>query len=338
MQPSVTHLVIPFASHLCAPGFSAEDVASLDGFDLPNLQKLLSRMKLESTDSGDEQSMSPPHERVLAGLCGLDAADGRAAWAAFAARMEGMDTGDHAWAILTPCYWKVGVQQVLMDNPRHLQMSDWESGAFLAAMQPFFSEDGIAIEAQTSGNDTSAARWLAHGDMFRGLASASLDRVIGQMLDPWMPSLDSAPGARGIRRLQSEMQMLLYTHPLNDERMSQGKPPVNSFWVSGTGELKPDTEPAFPDGLSVAQGTRLAALNGDLEGWKRAWIETDRTDCAQLLAALDNGDSSRFRLTLCGDRNASTFIGQPKSWLQKINIGQSGNAARARVRNVLESL
>ena len=44
-------------------------------------------------------------------------------------------------------------------------------------------------------------------------------------------------GVKTLTRLQNEMQMLLYTHPFNDVRDSQRKLPVNSFWISGTGDL-----------------------------------------------------------------------------------------------------
>jgi hypothetical protein len=66
------------------------------------------------------------------------------------------------------------------------------------------------------------------------LTPASLDRVVGRVIDGWMPR---AGEAKALRRLQQEMQMLLYTHPVNEERARGGLLPVNSFWASGTGAL-----------------------------------------------------------------------------------------------------
>ena len=36
---------------------------------------------------------------------------------------------------------------------------------------------------------------------------------------------------RRVRRLQSEVQMLLHTHPLNAAREDRGDLTVNSFWL-----------------------------------------------------------------------------------------------------------
>ena len=96
----------------------------------------------------------------------------------------------------------------------------------LAAMEPYFAEDGITLTYQ------APLRWLARGELFRTLPTASLDRVIGQTIDRWMPAGDAG---RSLRRLQQEMQMLLYTLPLNDARQRGGLLPVNSFWASGSG-------------------------------------------------------------------------------------------------------
>ena len=70
--------------------------------------------------------------------------------------------------------------------------------------------------------------WRAKGALFKDLPFAPLERVVGQHVNAWMPS---ASKARSLQRLQSEMQMLLYQHPVNDQRSLQGKWTVNSFWV-----------------------------------------------------------------------------------------------------------
>ena len=93
----------------------------------------------------------------------------------------------------------------------------------------------------------------------RVLPAASLDRVVGRTIDDWMPR---TPQAGPLRRLQQEMQMLLYTLPLNDERQRGGLLPVNSFWLHGTGAL-PATRHAAPGPLPlVTHYLRDAALQG----------------------------------------------------------------------------
>lgn len=146
---------------------------------------------------------------------GLSGADGELPWAALQARKT-----EGAWAFVSPCHWQIGALHVAMHHAPLPQFEAAESKALLAAMQPYFAEDGITLYYD------QAQRWLAQGEVFRGLASASLDRVAGRQLDPWMPK---AAQASGLRRLQSEMQMLLYTHPVNSARSQRGLLPVNSF-------------------------------------------------------------------------------------------------------------
>jgi hypothetical protein len=160
---------------------------------------------------------------------------------------------------------------------------------------------------------TASPCWLACGELFADLATASLDRVLGRNLEHWMPR---AANAAPLRRLQNEMQMLLYTHPLNDARAARGVPVVNSFWLSGTGALpQPQPQVAAEPPPRVVSTLRAAALNEDWAAWARAWQQLDTTECAALLVALDRGE--RGQLTLCGERNAPTFTMQPQTHLKR---------------------
>ena len=182
-----------------------------------------------------------------------------------------------------------------------------ESQSLLAAMQPYFAEDGISLHFDQAG------RWLACGEVFKGLATASLERVAGRDIAHWLPS---APGAMALQRLQSEMQMLLYQHPVNDARAARGVPAVNSFWVSGTGDLPELPAPsAMPAAPVVVTRLRDAALSEDWPAWVQAWQTLDATECRTLLAALDRGESSQ--LTLCGERNAQRFSTRLKPLLTR---------------------
>ena len=300
------HLLIPFAyalSNGCAPALSS--------LSLPHLEKLLARLAPGPVDAGDEWTLSVPHERVLAHEAGLPGADGLIPWTAWQLRQAGRDPGGSAWASITPCHWRVGRDHVAMDPPQQLQLDAAASHALLAAMQPFFEQDGITLEYD------APTRWLAQGDIFRGLPSASLDRVAGRTIDPWMPRTTQA---RTVRRLQQEMQMLLYTHEVNEERARAGLLPVNSFWVSGTGALPAACGGATPPGLTVTHSLREAALQEDWPAWAAAWRELDAAQCARLEGEFDRGQS--VALTLCGERHAQTWTGTSAGGL----IGRIGTA------------
>ena len=311
------HLLIPFA--FCR---SEGCVSALRKLKLPQLEKLLARLTPLAPDSGDEFSLSPPHERALARALNLPTEDGLIPWAALQAQSL-----DGAWGFITPCHWQMGSGHIAMSGPELPDFPAHESHALLAAMQPFFKEDGIALQFDR------AQRWLARGDALQGLPTASLDRVAGRDVTCWMPD---HPRAAKLQRLQSEMQMLLYTHPVNQARTERGVPTVNSFWISGTGPLPDSFEKAtlVPPPLIVTT-LRDAALSEDWTAWAQAWHHVDATQCVALLAALDQsphpnplaaGEGVKSRhaaitLTLCGERNAQTFRVQAQTyWKRLMNI------------------
>lgn len=290
------HLLIPFA--FCS---SEGCAAALPTLKLPHLEKLLARLTPDALDQGDVFSLSPPHERALARALKLPLQDGLIPWAALQAKTEG------AWGFITPCHWQVGTHQIAMSGQELPDFSAQESQALLAAMQPYFEEDGIALHYE------HPSRWLARGDMLEGLATASLDRVVGRNVENWMPR---SANAAGLRRLQNEMQMLLYTHPVNDARSARGVPPVNSFWLSGTGTLPPAwPTPALEAQPVVVSTLREAARHEDWAAWAQAWQQVDASQCAALLAALVQGGS--HQLTLCGERHAQTFSLQAQPYLTR---------------------
>ena len=308
------HLLIPFAN--CN---SAECQHLRATLELPNLDKLLHKLPLAHTDAADETTLSPPHERALAAAYGISMPnsattawpDGQTPWGAWHAAQAGhaMASAD-AWAVITPCHWTVQTSHITMTHPRALNLMEDESRALLAAMQPYFAEDGIALMYDTP------TRWLARGAVFAGLATASPYRVVGGKVDDWLPK---AAAAKLLRRLQNEMQMLLYTHPLTDARAARGLPAVNSFWVSGTGALPPgyalriDSTASTSQAITVPNALRDAAIQGDWPAWAQAWQQIDSNECAALLQAIDmkagmkTDPANRVTLTLCGERSAQTY-------------------------------
>ncbi|PWW48549.1 hypothetical protein [Melaminivora alkalimesophila] len=283
------HLLIPFAaSH--APG-CRQALATLA---LPQLSRLLALLGPGTPDPGAEDSFSPPHERALARHLGLpDGPQDCPAWAAWAVRQQPEPPEDPSggWAWVTPCHWQVGMDQVSMDPPERLGLDEADSRALLEVLAPWFAQDGITLAYHAPD------RWLARGALFDGLATASLDRVVGRDVRPWLP--DKAAG-RTLHRLHSEVQMLLYTHPFNEARIAQGALPVNAFWVHGAGALAspPPSRPLpqMPDAL------REAALREDWPAWAEAWRALDAGPVARWLARARAG--TPVRLTLCGERGS----------------------------------
>ncbi|MES2191926.1 MAG: hypothetical protein V4454_17525 [Pseudomonadota bacterium] len=298
-------LLIPFAA--CSGDNWLAAMKSLPPGSLKNLGKLLQGMKLVETSAGEALSLSTPHERVLAKTLGLnDTVDGLIPWAALQASDKGMGAGQ-AWAFITPCHWTMGREHATMTDPAVLGMTPEQSQTLLAAMQPYFETEGITLHY------AAPDLWLAEGEIFRQLATASLDRVMGRNVDPWLPGAKTAPS---LRRLQNEMQMLLYTHPLNDERSEQRQRPVNSFWISGTGALsEPTPTPQVP--FIMPRTLAQAAFTDDWAAYAQAWSQLDAGEIANLLAQQNAGKT--VRISLCGERNAQTFETAPQGLFRRIS-------------------
>jgi hypothetical protein len=299
------HLLIPSAG----PWDDASQ-AALRQLSLPNLGKLLSRLTLSNELTADDRDLCTLAERVHARMDGLPDTPGLIPRAALDASQLGFDTTSSAWAWLTPCHWNPQSNHVGMTDPDTLGLSDEDSRVFMNSMQAYFQEDGINLHF------LSASTWLASGAVFQNLPTASLDRVRGQAIDPWMPRQEQA---KPLRRLQNEMQMLLYAHPLNDQRPARGLATVNSFWVSGTGALPTDWI-ANPNPVA-APHTQLNALHkarqtDDPTQWARAWEQLDESTLAPLLTP--TAGQGELTLTLCGEHKARTYEQKPQTAWTKL--------------------
>ena len=343
---STPHLLIPFAA--CSADAWLPTLQSLLPDSFKRLGQLLQGMQLVQTDTRNAESLSPPHERALAralGIATLDTPDGLMPWAASEA-MEGRlqaSPDEKAWAWITPCHWAMGHLHATLSDPAMLDLPEDESRQLLALMQPYFETDGITLHFQAPG------RWLAEGALFRGLPTASIDRVLARNVDAWLPGAQqaersagppqasSAPsggsalhevksvGAKNLTRLQNEMQMLLYTHPFNSEREARRQLPVNSFWISGTGSLpagfggalNPALSQGEREGIRVPRSLAEAVFKEDWAGYAQAWATLEAGDIAGLLARQARGET--VRLTLCGDSSAQTFETHRTGLLSKIS-------------------
>lgn len=291
---SSPHLIVPFAQ-----SGSDDWLQTITALKLKNLGQLLRGMKLVETDTGQADSLSPPHERVQSSALGFTtSADGLIPLAAH----EAKGTLGQAWAFITLCHWAMGRQHATLTDPATLDMTEGESRTLLAAMQPYFATEGITLHY------SQPTRWLAEGVVFRNLPTASLDRVLGRNVDRWLPA------SKAIKLLQNEMQMLLYSHPVNDLRSSKGQRPVNSFWLSGSGALTGSASATKQ--ISTPRALAQTALADDWTTYGEAWAHLDATDITSLLAQQNSGQ--RVRLSLCGESNAMTFETTQHGFLAKI--------------------
>ena len=302
--PTVTHWVLPFASSLSEPCQHALPRLGQDPA-LPNLQQLLQRLQPSSRLEGDEFDLTLPHEKWLARQMGWN--PDQAPWALWWARQDGvvLDT-DRPWGLMSPCHWLMGRDHLTLLDPQALALTATESRELLEAIRPLFESEGwkLAWGAPT--------RWYVSHESLRDLPTASLDRVIGRNPDLW---LNDHPQARLLRRLQSEVQMLWYTHPINEAREAARQLPVNSIWLSGCG---PYQAPAG-DAPEMAMSLRGPLFDEDWSAWAAAWQALDAGPLRQMLDAARGGQA--VSLTLCGERHAQAWHNAPRGLWARLTRG-----------------
>ncbi|RZI83395.1 MAG: hypothetical protein EOP38_12705 [Rubrivivax sp.] len=294
------HLILPFATSLSEPCQQALPRLD-DAARLPHLHRLLRELTENTRLDGDEYALSMPHERLVAQSLGWgELADGTQPWAAWQAQAEGLPTGGRAWGVLNPCHWLMGRETLTLIDPDELRLTEADSRPLLEVLRPWFEEEGWTLVYATP------TRWYAAHPSLAGLPTASIDRVIGRNPDVWMPD---HPQARLIRRLQNEVQMLMYEHPLNEQRAAAGLLTVNSFWLSGCGQLpgqpSGETRATPPLGQQVITDLRAPLLASNLADWVATWQTLDATVLQAACADLDRGQA--VRLSLCGERSAVTL-------------------------------
>ncbi len=308
------HLVLAYAGALTPAAAQAASTLAL-----PHLERLLARLAPTHRDSGDELSLSPPHERAWATAAGWPLVDGLLPLAAVAAQRDGLavpvtqDDRAPGWGLLSPTHWHFGTERASLMDPAGLALDDADARALFDTLAPLFHDDGWAL---LWGAPT---RWYLRHASLAALPTASLDRVVGRNVDPW---LTPHPQARPFRRRQSEVQMLLHSHPVNARREARGKLPVNSIWLSGTGRALAGAPPA--DWTCDAR-LREPALAEDWAAWAEAWGQLDAGPLRELLARAEAGEV--VSLTLAGERHAQRYESQARGLMQRWFGARRVNAA-----------
>lgn len=134
--------------------------------------------------------------------------------------------------------WVVDDSQRWLVQPVHLQLQRdtfnlthvpmLEADAFKACTQllnDHFSQEAIHFEP-------SAIKqyWYLRLPKRIKASTHALQHVLGQDVHHFQPS---GPDGATLRRIINEAQMLLHEHPVNQSRIVQGFPEINSLWISG---------------------------------------------------------------------------------------------------------
>ena len=252
------HLLLPFALPAAADASTAlHDIRS------PALDRLIGRATLVERVIGEDFQRTLPHERWVArqfgalsnAQAGGAAAADEAPLAPYMLRADGGEPGNATWACVQPVHVRIAHDHLVLIDPASLELSDDEASTLLAVARPLIEELGVRIEAP------QPTRWYLSSDAFGTLAGASPLRASGRNIEIWLPhEAHSGERSRAWMKLQNEVQMAWFEHPVNEAREARGLPAVNSIWFHAQGVAQPLRSP-FTRVLSEAAATRGLAIS-----------------------------------------------------------------------------
>ncbi len=268
------HLLVPFA----LPSAAAASTA-LAGLATPALDKLVARATAGETVIGEDFQRTLPHERWVAkrfGAAGSSAAgspttpEDEAPLAPYMLLADGGTPGDATWACVQPVHVRIAHDHLVLIDPASLELDHADATALYAVAKPLIEELGVRVEAPVP------TRWYFSSDVFGSLAAASPLRASGRNIEIWLPhEAGSGQRSRAWMKVQNEVQMAWFEHPVNEAREARGLPAVNSIWFHAQGTLRPVQSPfvrvrsdaAATRGLAIAAGVAVDAVPASFAAW-----------------------------------------------------------------------
>lgn len=163
---------------------------------------------------------------VLQGYFGLGA--GELAIAALE-RLAGTGLRDSAcWWRADPVHLAPDRDQLVMLPQKSLAVTREEMQQIAETFNKSYSAESFMLEASRPecGYLKVSKDWHCHG--------WDPQRIAGRAVTEFMPS---GADEKVVRRLMTEIQMLLHEHPVNQAREAAGQPTINSLWLWGGGQL-----------------------------------------------------------------------------------------------------
>ncbi len=230
---------------LLLPGYTSESPLAQDSSEAD----IMPRAPVSDADLGlhfSDDLSRQPWQAQLASILGFDTDEGRrlpsATLAANTVSEPLIPVGVEGLVCADPIGLKADRDSATLISPQQLGLSEQEADKLLETLNGFLAEDGLTFFRQ------DAAQWFMNGMNADALASYPPSFLANRKASTFLPEGDDAAPWR---RLLTEIQMLLHTHPVNLQRESNGLTPVNSVWFWGGAPL--------PKITSVERGIELYA-------------------------------------------------------------------------------
>ncbi len=263
---------------LIADLFLPKDVASevCAGLHLPALEKILARSKEGTAIT----AMS-----LDEALCRLFGLSGDVGVAPVCASFDGLEEG--IWMRADPVHVRLQREQVVLLPD--ITISPEETQQFCLSLNAHFQNEGMMFFAP------HPQRWYVKLYKQPDITTVSLSQASGNNIHGNLPK---GLEARFWHQRFNEIQMLLYSHPVNENREARGELTVNSLWFWGNGVSGIPVINQFNYVCSNEVLVEILAAGAKLpcSKWLPAWQEeADLLVWTGLRAALQAGNLSAWR-------------------------------------------
>jgi hypothetical protein len=235
--------------------------AAWQDLSLPGLEGLLARARRGSAEGrGLEQTLFALFQ-VAPGR------DGDLPVAAVTRQWESQDAGGYWWLRADPVHLRADRDRIVMLGNTILDISAEECQHIALELNHHFAGEDWQLAA------ANARRWYLRLDQAPRIGTVALPDVVGQDILHAMPH---GPAEAQWRSVMNEVQMVLHSSRINQEREARGALPINSLWFWGGGRL-PCPVPvswsqlwgndALSQGLAALLRVACASLPPDATEW-----------------------------------------------------------------------
>ena len=148
--------------------------------------------------------------------------------AALSGLADDLKVAEGWWLRADPVHLQADLHEVLLSDQPLEALTLEAAQTLVASLNAHFQELGWCFNAP------HPERWYLQLGEAPGIVTRPLVEARGQEIRPLLPE---GADARLWRARLTEIQMLLFEHPLNREREVRGLAPVNSVWFWGEGRL-----------------------------------------------------------------------------------------------------
>jgi hypothetical protein len=216
-----------------------------------------------------------------------------------------------AWVcIASPVHYVAEMSSVRLADQGILPLSVGEAEALAADFNRVWNDAGIRLSAGRS------AGLFCLFDRQLDAATHDPQNVLGRHIDRYLPE---GANAKALRRLMSEIEMWLFDHEVNAQRVAQGLPALSGFWLWGGGA--PLASLPAVEGSSAGEDVFFDAFKADglgskvivvpampgSEAWSQAELQWLKPALARLksrrISSLElSAGNACFRVTARGTR------------------------------------